>query len=54
MKNQITFQVDEKAAEEIRKLAQKLDISLSEICRAGVNLILKMKVADQKALLKKK
>ena len=53
-KKRVTFEIDEKDAESIKKLAEKLDESQAEIFRTGLKLILKMKVAEQTALFKKK
>ena len=54
MKKRVTFEIDEKDAESIKKLAEKLDVPQAEIFRTGLNRILKMKVAEQVALFKKK
>ena len=54
MGKKVTFAIDEKDAEGIKKLAEKLDVSQVEIFRTGLKLVLKMKVAEQKALFKKK
>ena len=54
MKKRVTFEIAEKDAESIKKLAEKLDESQAEIFRTGLKLILKMKVAEQTALFKKK
>ena len=45
---------EEKDVESVKTLAEKYDVPQAVLYRAGVKLILKMKVADQKALLKKK
>ena len=54
MGKNVTFAIDEKTAEGIKKLAEKLDVSQVEIFRTGLKLVLKMKVTEQKALFKKK
>ena len=54
MKMRVTFEIDGKAAESIKKLAEKLDVPQAEIFRTGVKRILKMKVSEQVALFKKK
>ena len=54
MRKRVTFEIDEKDAEGIKKLSEKLGTPQAEIFRTGIKLILKMKVADQKTLFKVK
>ena len=54
MNTKVTFSFDEKDSEGVKKLAEKLDIAQADIFRTAIKLILKMKVADQKALFKRK
>ena len=54
VKKRITFEIDEKDAEGVKRLAEKLGVPQAEVFRAGVRLVLKMKVAEQKVLFKKK
>ena len=53
MGKKVTFEIDEKDAESIKKLAEKLSVAQAEVFRTGLKLVLKMKVAEQKALFKK-
>ena len=53
MDKKVTFSMSASDAEQIKKLAEKLDIAQVEIFRAAIKTLLKMKVADQKALLVK-
>ena len=46
--------IDEKDMESVKKLAEKFDVPQAAVYRAGVKLVLKMKVAEQTALFKKK
>lgn len=54
MKKRVTFAIDEKDAEGVKKLAEKLDVSQVEIFRTGLKRVLKLKVTEQKTLFKKK
>ena len=54
MSKKVTFSFDERDAEGVKKLAEKLDIAQADVFRSAIKLILKMKVADQKALFKRK
>ena len=54
MGKKVTFEIDEKDAEGIKRIAEKLGVSQVEIFRAGLKLVLKMKVTEQKTLFKKK
>ena len=54
MDKKVTFSLTEQDAEGVKKLADKLSITQVDIFRAGIKLVLKMKVADQKAFFKKK
>ena len=53
-KKRVGCMLDEKDVENVKKLAEKFDVPQAVVYRVGVKLILKMKVAEQKALLKKK
>ena len=50
----ISFGIDEKDVEGVKKLAEKLGVAQAEIFRTGLKLVFKMKVTEQKALFKKK
>ena len=53
MGKKVTFEIDEQSTEGVKKLAEKLKISQVEIFRTGIKLVLKMKVAEQKAMFQK-
>ena len=50
----VTYTFDEKDVENVKKVAEKFDVPQAEVYRVGVKLLLKMKVAEQTALFKKK
>ena len=54
MKKRTTIVIDEKDAESVKKLAERFGVPQTEVFRAGVKLVLKMKVSEQTALFKKK
>ena len=54
MNKKLTLSMTESDGEAVKKLAEKLEIPQVDIYRAAIKLILKMKVADQTALLTKK
>ena len=54
MDKKVTFSMNENDAEKIKKISAKLDVTQVDIFRAGIKLILKMKVADRQKLLVKK
>ena len=54
MDKKVTFSFDEKDAEGVKKLAEKLNISQADVFRTTIKLIFKMKVADQKELFMRK
>ncbi len=54
MRKRVTVEIDEKDADGIKKLAEKLGAAQAEIFRTALKMVLKMKVADQKAMFPKK
>jgi|SaaInl7_135m_RNA_FD_contig_21_2110196_length_218_multi_7_in_0_out_0_1 hypothetical protein len=54
MDKKVTFSMSASDAEQVKKMSEKFDVAQVEIFRTAIKTLLKMKVADQKAMFVKK